>query len=388
MPIPFRLKLGILLLIMAVPFLISQAIYRQTIVALHDSFDAAVDVLNIIHATETFHASLHTMLNVAGQFAVASTANTVPADWQNMQKKAATALDRLQDSLQRTGGYKGQAIQGGTHQSDDITPHFTALMKHLDAVLAGPVKDVRFHMASARQLFDEIFQDHLDTLHTHHQHLFEALQLDAHRLKQRVDLLFYAQSIFLAIIVIVALFFSEKILVKGYLRIEDASFSDGLTKARNRRYLETVTEGEVEIMLDRKIPFSMALLDIDHFKRVNDEFGHQSGDEVLRGVADIVRGGLRKSDTFARFGGEEFLILLPGANRNAAVAVVEKIRKAIESHAFFPESSADKKVTASAGLAAFPDDGLRDFASMQKLADTRLYLAKDSGRNRCVSQGG
>lgn len=97
----------------------------------------------------------------------------------------------------------------------------------------------------------------------------------------------------------------EKMLVKGYLRTKDASLSDRLTEARNRRYLETVSD-QVAGMLERNEPFSLALLDIDHFKRVNDTFGHDAGDKVLRIVAEVVRKRLRKSDTFVRYGGEEF----------------------------------------------------------------------------------
>jgi diguanylate cyclase (GGDEF)-like protein len=99
------------------------------------------------------------------------------------------------------------------------------------------------------------------------------------------------------------------------LRTEDASLSDRLTKARNRRYLETVSDRQVAVMLERNDPFSLALLDIDHFKQVNDTFGHDAGDQVLRIFAEVVRKRLRKSDTFVRYGGEEFLTLMPGEQK-------------------------------------------------------------------------
>jgi len=160
-----------------------------------------------------------------------------------------------------------------------------------------------------------------------------------------------------------------------------------LTEARNRRYLETVSDRQVAGMLERNDPFSLALLDIDHFKRVNDTFGHDAGDKVLRIVAEVVRKRLRKSDTFVRYGGEEFLVLLPGAEKEAAIVILEAIRKGIETTPLSLVDGDDPtRITVSAGLVSFPEDAVDDFSSMQKLADDRLYQAKSNGRNQCVSQ--
>lgn len=118
-------------------------------------------------------------------------------------------------------------------------------MVELDAMLSGPASEVPSHTASAQKLFDEIFQDHIDKLHTGHQQRFEDLKADAHKLEQKIDLLFYRTTLFVGVVVLIALFFSEKILVKGYLHTKDASLSDRLTDARNRRYLETVSDRQV-----------------------------------------------------------------------------------------------------------------------------------------------
>lgn len=386
MRIPFRLKLGFLLLIIVLPMLVSQIIYRRTITSLHDSLYSAIVVLNTIHATENFHAALHSMLNATRKIVAEPNKRAVPDDWNEMRESTTKALDTLRESLQKFKDHS-QHTEAGQHPSETIAALFARLMVELEAARSGPASDTQPHLIAAQKLFDEIFQDHLDKLHVGHQQRFDDLKADAHGFERQIDLLFYGQTLFIGVVVLFALFFSEKILVKGYLRTEDASLSDRLTKARNRRYLETVSDRQVAGMLERNDPFSLALLDIDHFKQVNDTFGHDAGDKVLRIVAEVVRKRLRKSDTFVRYGGEEFLVLLPGAEKVAAIVILEAIRKGIETT---PLSLVDKgeptHITASAGLVSFPEDAVADFSSMQKLADDRLYQAKNNGRNQCVSQ--
>ena len=387
MRIPFRLKLGFLLLIIVLPMLVSQIIYRRTITSLHDSLYSAIAVLNTIHATENFHAALHSMLNVTRKVVAEPTARAVPEDWNEMRKSTTKALDTLRESLQQFNNHGQHAEAPGQHSPEAIAALFVQLMVELDAALSGSAPDIPSHMAAAQKLFDEIFQDHLDKLHVGHQQRFDDLQADAHGFERQIDLLFYGQTLFVGVVVLIALFFSEKILVKGYLRTEDASLSDRLTKARNRRYLETVSERQVAGLLERNDPFALALLDIDHFKQVNDTFGHDAGDKVLRIVAEVVRKRLRKSDTFVRYGGEEFLVLLPGAEKEAAIVILEAIRKGIETTSLsLADEGEPTHITASVGLVSFPEDAVVDFSSMQKLADERLYHAKDNGRNQCVSQ--
>lgn len=387
MPHTFRSKLGFLLLILVIPFLISQAIYRQTISALHGTLFSSVDVLTAIHATETFHTSLHGMLAVAKQFAVDRAKRPSPEDWSAMGKHTREALGVLLASHHSDSEHGRHFPVDVVQRADEITALYVRVTEQFDAMLSRPATELPIHLATAQKLFDEINRNHLATLHSGHQQRLEQMKSDAHGLKQRIDYLFYGQTLFGCVVVIVALLFSEKILVKGYLRTKDESLSDGLTKARNRRHLETVTEREVSDLMEQGTPFSVALVDIDHFKRVNDQLGHQAGDEVLRLVADIIRKRLRKSDTFVRYGGEEFLVLLPGAEKSAAVDVVEKIRESIGARTFsFAHVDTPWQVTTSAGVASFPNDGLNDFHQLLRAADERLYRAKNGGRNQCVSQ--
>jgi len=125
---------------------------------------------------------------------------------------------------------------------------------------------------------------------------------------------------------------------------------------------------------------AIVMVDIDQFKRLNDEFGHLLGDEVLRQVSSVFHQQLRKIDVVCRFGGEEFAILLSQTNPQHALAVAEKLRRQVESWQF---PGVPRPVTISAGVATFPDHGTaRD--ELVKSADAGLYAAKQGGRNRVL----
>jgi len=165
-------------------------------------------------------------------------------------------------------------------------------------------------------------------------------------------------------------------------RIRQLSYLDGLTGIFNRRYFEMRIAEEME--RSRRSNSGMALLmaDIDQFKRLNDEFGHLLGDEVLRQVSSLFHKNLRKIDVVCRYGGEEFSILLANTSAQHALSVAEKLRKTVESWQF---PGVPRTVTVSAGVAAFPDHGAtRD--ELVHAADMGLYAAKQAGRNRvCIA---
>jgi diguanylate cyclase (GGDEF)-like protein len=126
------------------------------------------------------------------------------------------------------------------------------------------------------------------------------------------------------------------------------------------------------------------MVDIDHFKRVNDEFGHLLGDEVLRHISVLFAQSLRKLDVLCRYGGEEFAVLLPETTGANAKKVAEKLRRKIEEHNF---TGVPRPVTVSIGHADYPEHG-RTRDELIKAADAALYAAKQAGRNRVVSYGG
>lgn len=157
--------------------------------------------------------------------------------------------------------------------------------------------------------------------------------------------------------------------------------TDPLTRLHNRRYLFEQLEKERERAIETGTELSLALLDIDHFKRFNDTYGHQAGDQVLIAVADALRRSLRSSDLAARFGGEEFVLMLPGTSLVDSFQVVEQLRGSI-ARLVIPLPAAEGHVTISAGVATLVGGSAITVDALVRAADKALYRAKESGRNR------
>ena len=156
--------------------------------------------------------------------------------------------------------------------------------------------------------------------------------------------------------------------------------TDGLTGANNRRYFTGFLEREMARCQRHGRPLSLVLFDLDHFKLVNDSFGHLTGDEVLREVAKLVREQVRREDCFARYGGEEFAVLLTETNLEAAREFAERLRGRVEAHEF-KAGSESIAVTISVGVAAMDKHELEPDAFLAAV-DAHLYEAKSAGRNR------
>jgi diguanylate cyclase (GGDEF)-like protein len=156
---------------------------------------------------------------------------------------------------------------------------------------------------------------------------------------------------------------------------------DGLTGVCNRRHFQVLLAREIERSLAAGAPLSLVLADIDHFKQVNDRYGHPAGDAALLHVARILSRRPRRSDVVARYGGEEFAVLLPGTTLEAAQALADELRREIEAAPASIGPGTPITVTASFGVAALPDHGTRE-PELVGAADRALYRAKQGGRNR------
>ena len=161
------------------------------------------------------------------------------------------------------------------------------------------------------------------------------------------------------------------------------SRTDALTGLDNRRYLEERLAEAFEHARRLSEPFAVLMCDLDKFKSVNDTHGHQAGDAVLEQLADVLRAQVREIDRVGRYGGEEFMLLLPGTTLHAAQRFGERVRKAVEAHTFRFEGGTLRR-TLSAGVAAWPHARLATADALVKAADDALYVAKESGRNRVV----
>jgi diguanylate cyclase (GGDEF)-like protein len=160
---------------------------------------------------------------------------------------------------------------------------------------------------------------------------------------------------------------------------------DGLTGVFNRRFLDEFLPKAIDQAARKDLPLTVLMLDIDHFKAFNDEFGHEGGDQVLRLVAQCIQNHVRSGDVVARYGGEEFAVLMPHANPEYALALAERLRTTLQSMPL-PDGSfpRDRHVTVSIGVASFPEH-TRNREAVLSLADQALYEAKGLGRNRTIS---
>lgn len=168
--------------------------------------------------------------------------------------------------------------------------------------------------------------------------------------------------------------------------LKSLAITDDLTGAYNHRYFVQKLDEEFARSKRLGLHLSLIMCDLDHFKRVNDTYGHLVGDAVLRELARIVMDNIRKYDTFARYGGEEFALILPQADGPAAVREADRLRRLV-SVTPFEHMPCCGEITISCGVAVFPNHDILKAEDMVRLADSALYEAKNGGRNRVVLHG-
>ena len=160
--------------------------------------------------------------------------------------------------------------------------------------------------------------------------------------------------------------------------------TDSLTGVYNRRTFQELAEPHLSRSRRARLPVSLLMLDLDHFKRINDSYGHLAGDDVLKAFSTLVRNLLRKEDLLARYGGEEFVVLLPGAPQTAATALAERIREEVAGQQLDANGHL-VKATVSIGVSSEAGDRLPSLEAMLGRADEALYKAKHDGRNKVVA---
>lgn len=171
--------------------------------------------------------------------------------------------------------------------------------------------------------------------------------------------------------------------------VERMAVTDELTGLYNRRYAYGKVGGQVQLAQRHTLPFSCLMLDIDHFKHINDTYGHPSGDMVLKSLASLILGSCRSTDIAARFGGEEFIVLLPSTDVEGAAYAAEKLRETVENAVFTIMHGQVIRLTVSIGGASLLFEDAGDVVSADGLiavADAALYEAKNNGRNRVVTR--
>jgi len=168
-----------------------------------------------------------------------------------------------------------------------------------------------------------------------------------------------------------------------YEQANKLAVTDGLTGISNRQSVEKSLQIEFERSKRYNSPLSLILLDVDHFKDVNDTYGHQKGDEILIAVASLLKKACRANDIAARYGGEEFLMILPQSNAQGAFKIAERVREGIMKMSFTGNDS-NFSVTTSCGVAELDRDLIKNTNQLIAMADQALYGAKNSGRNKTI----
>jgi two-component system cell cycle response regulator len=178
--------------------------------------------------------------------------------------------------------------------------------------------------------------------------------------------------------------YQDELEERAQKQLYESATRDGLTNCFNKKYFADQLKTEFAFYFRHQDPLSLSLFDIDFFKKLNDGYGHQAGDFVLKNLAAIVQGALRTEDILARYGGEEFGIIFKSTDGDRAFAVMERVRRKIESHEFMYE---DKRlpVTISIGIATLHKQNYATPKLLVKAADDYLYKAKGNGRNRTES---
>ena len=166
-------------------------------------------------------------------------------------------------------------------------------------------------------------------------------------------------------------------------RVEILAIMDPLTSLYNRRRFESIFTNEFKRAMRYQLPLSCMMIDIDHFKLINDAHGHQEGDTVLKEMARIIQTTIREVDTPARWGGEEFVVLSTNTSKEKALLAAERLRKAVAGYEFTRTNT--RKATISIGVAGIPDPSIDSQDKMIHAADLAMYEAKKNGRNRVES---
>jgi diguanylate cyclase (GGDEF)-like protein len=166
-------------------------------------------------------------------------------------------------------------------------------------------------------------------------------------------------------------------------QLEKMATTDGMTGLLNKRAMLDEADRKVAAAARFGRPLSVLVTDIDFFKKVNDTYGHDIGDVVIRGLGDVLKRHKRNTDVVSRFGGEEFVVLCEQTDAKGAMLLAERIREEL-GKIVFPAPTGEVKVTCSIGVATFPDAG-RDWETLFKSADEALYVSKRSGRNKSTA---
>ncbi|WP_404414232.1 GGDEF domain-containing protein [Vreelandella aquamarina] len=254
----------------------------------------------------------------------------------------------------------------------DVKQRLPEMQQQLDEIASGGSPEILLHQG--QMIENDLAMAYSDLSELLHSEAGEQ-RIIMERLGQTVAVL-----VFVILLLVAGLLVALLRLKREHQRVMHLSQVDELTGLGNRRYLLNFTDSLCQQSQRNERPLSLALLDIDHFKQVNDTFGHPAGDRVLQVFARTLQGEIRGADVLARMGGEEFCVLMPDTDADGARELAERVRAAVASLTHLELGSATS-ITVSLGVATGCQSGL-DFTHLYARADQALYQAKSKGRNR------
>lgn len=354
--------------------MISYLVYWKSISALSDHMASLIVASNHMTSGELFHSAVHSMMMDAGD----NSKNK--ARYDNDRKTADNSFLKLQSYIAlMPDSIEKKMLSENTVR---MSKAYTAFLDYTDKIMLGKKIDNRMHRKQqVQRLFDYIFKEY-KTLHQHHSQQRKDLMSKTQSIQKSIRLMLAIQVSLAFIVSIMVILYLDRVVLKLFDLTEKLALHDKLTGLYNRHSLDRIVSD-----LDRpggigQKGYGIILLDIDHFKRFNDAYGHPAGDQLLMKLSKVLLKNVRSQDKVVRFGGEEILILLSWVDISGTERVARKICRAVAENPFeLSDGAAPKKVTVSIGYAATSHDQ-GSFQDLLEIADKRLYYAKDSGRNR------
>ncbi|KHK00357.1 GGDEF domain-containing protein [Desulfovibrio sp. TomC] len=378
-----KIKSALVLGILVVTFTFSQGLYRNNISALHDSLFKSIEITEEVHEAEAFHSAMHSMLISASAYDRIHD-YSFEREYLKYREIGESTLAKLRNRAKMlpSPGHASHGADNSKSILDNLADSFQTYKSTLDNVFNKNTTSAHANISAGRNIFDTIFHKYYATLHSTHSDRLDSIKSEASRIYRESNVLFIAQLIAAILAGILVVVFVDRVFIKIYKLTKQHSLTDALTSLHNRRYLEKIIEDEFQVD-QRPLPsVSAILLDIDNFKQYNDQNGHVAGDHLLKDLASVLKRSIRKTDRLVRYGGEEFLVLLPETSKAEAAGVAEKIRAVVEASQFhLPDGCPASQVTVSVGVATMPEDA-GHVEQLIKTADDLLYRAKREGKNR------
>jgi diguanylate cyclase (GGDEF)-like protein len=352
--------------------LISYLVYWQSISMLSSHMTSLVAASNHLQNGDLFHSSVHSMM-------MDTKGNADKDRYLKDRNRADKAILKLQTYLD---SHNGPDMKTVSQHTANMAMAYKSFRKITETLLnrENQMRSMRGNR-QVQTLFDTIFNEY-QKLHTHHTQHREDLLKKTKSIQKTINFVFALQLILGLLAGVLVILYLDRMVLKVFDMTEKLALHDKLTGLYNRHALDRIVSGLTSSKENRDKGYGLLLLDIDHFKKFNDTYGHPAGDQLLKRMAELLLQIVRSQDKIIRFGGEEILIILSWVDLSGAEQVARKICSTIEKTPFDLKDGAEpKKVTVSIGYSSSSFDK-GSFEELLNIADKRLYGAKESGRNR------